>query len=385
MQPASQDDVRQQSPPPIVDGNETPVQRFFRRRGLRSVSSAPVLGPFPIPPAPVPPPPPPRPVSLYGEIQVTDPPQTMRPNRRAVIISDDSDELYTREARVRVDGEDANRTLRDICCDVERGKQEISNIIRTFKTDIDRVLSESLGMDPTDVWGATSPERQSNSATPVPSFNAERTTANQSPPTESAQSAEPEPSFRPSSPPEPVIHVNVSCNMCREVIIGVRHKCLDCPGLAYPLPLSALEFTDAIYVDFDLCSLCLAAQPQNFGSHSKSHSLFAIEEPGGLWIHTIFEGDGTRQIPEPRAAEEGPIDIMATNILESNAQGDSHAEGEHVDEEPIRHATCEFCDTAIRGERFVSHSYCTVQYVILTPCRRNASTARISTHARHAT
>ncbi|KAF8502343.1 hypothetical protein F5888DRAFT_1800837 [Russula emetica] len=50
MQPASQDDARQQSPPPTVDATETPVQRFYRHRGLRSVSSAPVLGPtFPIP------------------------------------------------------------------------------------------------------------------------------------------------------------------------------------------------------------------------------------------------------------------------------------------------------------------------------------------------
>ncbi len=223
MQPASRDDARQQSPPPTVDSAETPVQRFFRRRGLRSVSSAPVLGPtLPIPPAPVPQPPP-RPVSLYGEMQVADPPPTC-PNRRAVIISDDSDELYNSEVRAHVNGEDDNETWRDTCCDVERSKQEISNIIRTFKTDVDRVLSESLGMDPAHVWGATPTEGRSNSTTPVPLFNAESMTTNQGPPTESAHSAEP------SSPPEPVIHVNVSCNMCREIIVGVRHKCLDCPG-----------------------------------------------------------------------------------------------------------------------------------------------------------
>jgi next-to-BRCA1 protein 1 len=111
---------------------------------------------------------------------------------------------------------------------VERGKQEITNIIRTFKSDIDRILSQSLGMDPTDVWGATSTGRQSNPATPVPSSNSECTTTNQGPPIEATRSVEP------SSPVEPVIHTNVFCDMCREVIIGVRHKCLDCPGLAYP-------------------------------------------------------------------------------------------------------------------------------------------------------
>ncbi|KAI0001871.1 hypothetical protein BJV77DRAFT_20554 [Russula vinacea] len=66
--------------------------------------------------------------------------------------------------------------------------------------------------------------------------------------------------------------------MCRDVIIGVRHKCLDCP-------------------DFDLCSLCLAIQPEKIGLHSKSHSLFAIEEPGGLWVHTVFSGEVLQRFP----------------------------------------------------------------------------------------
>ncbi|KAH9004296.1 hypothetical protein EDB86DRAFT_2797743 [Lactarius hatsudake] len=37
----------------------------------------------------------------------------------------------------------------------------------------------------------------------------------------------------------PVIHSNIICDLCKEMIIGVRHKCLDCP-------------------DFDLCSSCLS-------------------------------------------------------------------------------------------------------------------------------
>jgi hypothetical protein len=155
----------------------------------------------------------------------------MLPNRRAATVSDESDEFYNTKARARVDGEDDNGMLRGTCCDVERGKQEISNTIRTFKADIDRVLSQSLGMDPTDVWGATSAERPSNPATPRPSSDSERTATNQDPPLESTRSVEP------SSPAEPVIHTNVFCDMCREVIVGVRHKCLDCAGLSYPLRL----------------------------------------------------------------------------------------------------------------------------------------------------
>lgn len=115
--------------------------------------------------------------------------------------------------------------------------------------------------------------------------------------------------------------------------------------------------------------MCLATEPQT-ASHLKSHSLFAIEEPGGLWVHTIFEGDGTPEIPEPPVVDEGHMDLMDTNIIESNAQGESHFQGEYsaLDAEvPIRHATCEFCDTAIRGDRFVSHLYYTVRYSYTIP------------------
>jgi hypothetical protein len=99
-------------------------------------------------------------------------------------------------------------------------------MIRTFKADIDRALTQSLGMDPTHVWGLTPTEGQSNPAAP-PSPNPERMTTNQSQATETTRSP------GPPSPVEPVIHANVLCDMCHETIIGVRHKCLDCAGLIF--------------------------------------------------------------------------------------------------------------------------------------------------------
>jgi next-to-BRCA1 protein 1 len=231
IQPLSQDYTRQQSPPPTVDGAETPVQRYFRRRGLRSVASAPLLAPsLPVPPPP-PPPPPPRPVSLYGEVQIADSPVVMRPNRRAATVSDEVDEFEMQAMAERV--VDKGK-LRDTCCDVERGKQEISDIIRTFKNDIDRVLSQSLHMEPAEVWSFSSTERQPSS-TPLSPSNSDRTVA-----TNQNQLPEPTRAAEAPSDVEPVIHVNVLCDNCQEVIIGVRHKCLDCAGLTSPLSFAAL-------------------------------------------------------------------------------------------------------------------------------------------------
>ena len=342
VQPLSQNHIRQQSPPPTVDATESPVQRLFRRRGLRSVASAPLLGP-PLPVPPPPPPPPPRPVSLYGERDFVDSPPMM-PSRRAVTISNEVDEFYdAAEVRACVDTIDAKGKQRDACCDVERAKQETSDLIRAFKVDIDRILSQSLGMEPADVWGITSTERRSNSATPQLSFNSERTITIQSQPTEAARSAES------PSPAEPVIHTGVDCDICREIIVGVRHKCLDCPGLASPL--SVLGFTDSLYVDFDLCSSCLAVQPQNTGSHSRSHALFDIEEPGGVWVHTFFSGEGTPEVPEPAGTNQGPTEPPNTGSPVSDAQGERTAP---VAEAAVHYTTCNFCDTAIKGDRFVS-------------------------------
>lgn len=30
--------------------------------------------------------------------------------------------------------------------------------------------------------------------------------------------------------PAPVVHNGIICDMCQDTVIGVRHKCLDCPG-----------------------------------------------------------------------------------------------------------------------------------------------------------
>ena len=242
IQPLSQNYAHQQSSSPTVDAAETPVQRLFRRRGLRSVASAPVLDPS-LPAPPLPPPPPPRPVSLYGEIQVPDfPPAGIPPST----VSDVADEF---EAQARADRVNEKGMERGTCCDVERSKQDISNTIRNFKSDIDRILSETLHMEPAEVWGFSSAERQLNPTISLSSSNSEQHPEAEAEATDQPQppqSSEPEP--EPAAPPaeasldvEPVVHTDILCNYCRDVIIGVRHKCLDCPGLASSSTLSALK------------------------------------------------------------------------------------------------------------------------------------------------
>ena len=343
IQPFSHSDL-QQSPPPTLDSDENPVQRLFRRRGLRSVASAPVLGPsFPVPP----PPPPPRPVSLFeDESKAVDSDLFTHSNSDKVHVSEEMDVFYEgEEVQASTMGASNKGKQRDTCCDAERTKQEISSLIRTFKTDVDQILSRSLGIDPADVWGVTSTEGQSKPGTPSLSIEPERATTSQGQLTEAERSVEPQ------SSPSPVIHENILCDMCRDVVVGVRHKCLDCPGLVFSPP--ALELADFPYVDFDLCSSCLAVQPQNLGSHSRSHALFAIEEPGGVWIHTSFTGEDTTDPVNPTVKNERPAELpIATSG--SDVQGEDTAPVA----EPVDHdTTCSLCDSTITGDRFVSILY----------------------------
>ncbi|KAI9462409.1 hypothetical protein BJY52DRAFT_1116259 [Lactarius psammicola] len=312
-----------QSESSTVDGDagETPVQRLFRRRGLRSVSSAPVLGPvLPVPPLP----PRPRPVSQFGEAQAQDA-LSMHQNVRNAYVSDDLDDSHCEEVHASANQSSDKGKQRDACCDVEQSKQEILDLMRVFKADVDRVLSRSLGIEPADVWGASQGE-----------------------PMEAKDSAER------SSPPPPVVHSNIICDLCKDVIIGVRHKCLDCP-------------------DFDLCSSCLSVQPSNIGFHSRTHDLFAIEEPGGLWAHAVFIGEDTSE-PPTRPANEEPKEHSNSGPVEEQIAP--------TDNVVVHNATCDLCSSSIKGDRFKcfdcpDFDICSSCYVIVPAQHPGHSFARL--------
>jgi len=128
-----------------------------------------------------------------------------------------------------------------------------------------------------------------------------------------------------SPPPSQIIHSNIICDLCTDVIIGVRLKCLDCP-------------------DFDLCSSCLIVQPETIGSHSSNHAFLAIKEPGCIWAHAVFSSEVA---PEPlnQPANEGPTEHSTSSgpVQEQNALA-----GNDV----LHNATCDLCSSAIIGDRF---------------------------------
>ncbi|KAI0361037.1 hypothetical protein OH77DRAFT_1417236 [Trametes cingulata] len=124
---------------------------------------------------------------------------------------------------------------------------------------------------------------------------------------------------RPPMPLQPAqpVHKNIICDSCNHEIVGVRHKCLDCP-------------------DFDLCSGCYAT-PFVRSQHHSAHEFFAIEKPGEVIVHTVFSGDGER---EPDRPTQHPA--------RENA-----ARARPRDVEPVVHnAMCNLCDSRIRGDRF---------------------------------
>ncbi|KAI0962257.1 hypothetical protein AcV7_001138 [Taiwanofungus camphoratus] len=123
--------------------------------------------------------------------------------------------------------------------------------------------------------------------------------------------APPPPVLEPSGPAL-VVHKNIICDVCSREIVGVRHKCLDCP-------------------DYDLCGQCICS-PGVRTKHGLTHQFFEIDRPGEVIVHTVFSGDGEREphIPlPPRRSRWG-----------SQARAVSH------------NASCNMCDSRIYGDRY---------------------------------
>lgn len=86
-------------------------------------------------------------------------------------------------------------------------------------------------------WGDPSPVVTPQVLSPVP-----RSPVPVIPSRSPSPSVTPQPIFVPRAPspvmsPPAVVHVGIVCDMCNNTIVGVRHKCLDCPGKLYTIAL----------------------------------------------------------------------------------------------------------------------------------------------------
>ncbi|TFK95036.1 hypothetical protein K466DRAFT_508551 [Polyporus arcularius HHB13444] len=116
----------------------------------------------------------------------------------------------------------------------------------------------------------------------------------------------------------PPVHRNILCDVCNCQIVGVRHKCLDCP-------------------DYDLCDECIST-PTLREQHSLHHQFFAIERPGEVIVHTVFSGDGEREPARPVRPRSPRVETPRLH--------------RSVVEPVVHNAMCNMCDSRIRGDRF---------------------------------
>ena len=124
----------------------------------------------------------------------------------------------------------------------------------------------------------------------------------------SAPQAIPEPPVSMNHPTAPV-HANVTCDICDSVVVGTRHKCLDCP-------------------DYDLCQSCI--DQGGAQRHQPFHEFIDIKEPGRVIVHTVF--DNARRMPArstPQASEPAPAPAPSTH-----------------------RANCDLCESRIVGDRY---------------------------------
>ncbi|KAH9920249.1 uncharacterized protein BXZ73DRAFT_104766 [Epithele typhae] len=121
-----------------------------------------------------------------------------------------------------------------------------------------------------------------------------------------------------SQPITRLVHKNVICDVCDREVVGVRHKCLDCP-------------------DYDMCENCIS-KPSLRSQHHLEHQFFAIEKPGEVIVHTVFSGDDEHMPTATRSVPPPPVTTPPVNV-------------EPV--EPVIHnAMCNMCDSRIRGDRY---------------------------------
>jgi next-to-BRCA1 protein 1 len=113
--------------------------------------------------------------------------------------------------------------------------------------------------------------------------------------------------------------------------------------------------------DYDLCTSCIESGSAE--RHNPFHEFLEIKEPGRVIVHTVYSGDGERDAQlntSARAPAPAPAPAPLAEVQPA-----------------VHYATCNLCDSRIRGDRYVSlQSF--DDCCVAKRCSRNARTARIS-------
>jgi hypothetical protein len=126
----------------------------------------------------------------------------------------------------------------------------------------------------------------------------------------------------------PVIHTGVICDACSRGVVGVRNKCLDCPGMK--IVASQLRAFTHGYIDYDLCTSCIDSGHAQ--RHNSQHQFLAINEPGRVIVHTVHTNEGEQQMhPVSTPAAHN----ASCNMCESRISGDRYVRNKHDNPSPF--------------------------------------------------
>ncbi|KAH7914718.1 hypothetical protein BJ138DRAFT_999464 [Hygrophoropsis aurantiaca] len=126
---------------------------------------------------------------------------------------------------------------------------------------------------------------------------------------------------------KPVVHRGVICDKCDKIIVGIKHKCMDCP-------------------DYDLCAPCLGSGSAE--AHNPFHEFFDIDTPGQMFVQAVFSGHGEREVP---SQDRHNISVNRSDDTRQATRTGGSRGGEAT---PVVHdATCNLCDSRITGKRYI--------------------------------
>ncbi|THH18617.1 hypothetical protein EW146_g2382 [Bondarzewia mesenterica] len=287
----------------------------------------------------VPPLPPPPPPIIYH----TFAPETARevapwrPESPIVIIHPPTPQqpgIFNSEPR-KDKGKAKEVIVEKTCCEVEKGKRDVQLLIEKFTQDLNRAMVGAFGNDykaqeggianGVDAAAVEPPATTSTNMSPASEMIADKGEGNDGRHVDADQQKE---SAKPLA-----VHPNIVCDVCNQTVVGTRNKCLDCP-------------------DYDLCPACYADFCDTASSHPhpSHHQFFAIAEPGGTWIHTIFSGTGLK-VPSSVMPPRAPV--RAATVPNPPSVAASPTGPAQRMQNPVRHnAICDLCDSNISGMRY---------------------------------